>query len=98
MTQKALWKSGSIVVLTIAVGLVFNGCTEYKKPLQKAYSSKQFIVTWTGDEDGANPDFVTVIDADPHSPNYGKAIATNTLPEGPAGANMIALLPAVGFK
>ncbi|HXN07465.1 MAG TPA: hypothetical protein VN944_10430 [Nitrospiria bacterium] len=98
MTQKALWKSGSIVVLTIAVGLVFNGCTEYKKPLQKAYSSKQFIVTWTGDEDGANPDFVTVIDADPHSPNYGKVISTKTLPEGPAGANMIALLPAVGFK
>lgn len=82
--------------IMVVVALLFYSCTKYIKIF--GYPSKQFLVAWTGDEDGANSDFVAVIDADPKSSHYGKVISTKSLPETPVGAHMIALLPTVGFS
>ncbi len=96
MNNKKLWQAVSMLALTVVVSLTFYSCTQYKKIFSA--QSKKFLVVWTGDEDGANPDFVAVIDADPKSANYGKIISTKPLPGTPPGAHMIALLPSVGFS
>ncbi len=96
MNNKKLWQAVSMLALTVVVSLTFYSCTQYKKIFSA--QSKKFLVVWTGDEDGANPDFVAVIDADPKSAHYGKIISTKPLPGTPPGAHMIALLPSVGFS
>ena len=42
----------------------------------KAGQHESLLYVWTSDADGKDPDFLSVIDANPASPTYGKLIAT----------------------
>jgi hypothetical protein len=42
------------------------------------------LIVWAGDAAHKSPDFIAVVDFDPHSPTYGKVLSTIPIP-GPGG-------------
>jgi hypothetical protein len=65
------------------------GCAGMKRGAMTEPPSK-YLAVWTGDEDGADPDFLTIIDADERSPSYGKVMNTVPVPAIP-GAHLLAV-------
>jgi len=49
-----------------------------------AQSTSKYVFVWAGDDSKKSEDFLAVIDADPSSPEYGKAVASIAVP-GPSG-------------
>ncbi len=71
------------VSLCLVCIIIVAGCTWMKHP-------SKYLAVWTGDEDGADPDFLTIIDADERSPSYGKVVNTAQVLAIP-GAHLLAV-------
>jgi hypothetical protein len=44
--------------------------------LEHGARGQNTLIVWAGDEAHTHPDFITVVDFDPHSPYYGKVLST----------------------
>ncbi|HYR96767.1 MAG TPA: selenium-binding protein SBP56-related protein, partial [Candidatus Binatus sp.] len=60
-------------VLAAVLG-TFAGCAH--RPETPLFTGESYLVVWAGDADRQNADFLAVLDADPTSPSYGKALRT----------------------
>jgi hypothetical protein len=63
------------LLITLLLGCTLNGATGNKH---------SYLFAWCGDDNKKASDFLTVIDADPASPDYGQVVAT--APTGVAGS------------
>lgn len=79
----------SVLVLPLIFAL--SSCSYIKTiKTKEAAPESKYLAVWTGDEDGKDSDFLTIIDTDPESKTYGHVIRTVTLPEEP-GAHLLAV-------
>ena len=60
---------GPLASATIATLLIATSLTRAAEP-------GHYLFAWAGDTAGHSEDFIAVIDADPHSPRYGKLVAS----------------------
>jgi hypothetical protein len=67
-----------LAALLGAAVLLFVGAPEIIRADHQEDEKRLFV--WAGDQARANPDFLAVIDFDPHSRNYGKVLTTVPLP------------------
>lgn len=66
-----------------ALGAASAARAQGTAPEDDAVNAREpYIIAWAGDQDDKDSDFLAVIDADRHSPTYGKVLRTYTLPEG----------------
>jgi hypothetical protein len=65
----------SRLVITL-VWLIFPTLAACSAPPAPATAGAEFLYVWTGDEDGADPDFLAVFDVRPGSARYGELIRT----------------------
>src|SRR5687768_18615422 len=57
-----------------------------------------YVFIWAGDDAKAGSDFLAVLDADPDSPQYGRAVASVAVPGPSGGPHHTELeMPAGGF-
>jgi hypothetical protein len=62
--------------VTTLVWLVLPALAACGAPPTNETSEAEFLYVWSGDEDGADPDFLAVFDVRPGSPRYGELLRT----------------------
>jgi hypothetical protein len=75
-----------IAALLSAAGLLLTG-TLHVVRANRAEDREKYLFVWAGDQARVQPDFLSVVDFDDHSPAFGSVIATLPLPGPGATGN-----------
>src|SRR5262249_31424150 len=79
-------KSRAVIITSVVAAALLITGRHYL--LRADYEdTERFLFIWAGDQSRTKPDFVAVVDFDPHSPHYGKVISTAPLPGPGATGN-----------